>query len=223
MVRSSVALLALALPAGSGVARAAPERGLGPRSLDERRSSAELAPGVRWTVIAREGGPWRMNVLALTPGVRVVAVPAGAPVGRRSRPSALARRMGGVAAVNGGYFAADGDPAGVLAAEGRLISEPVDGRTALVLDAAPKLAAMSFAGKATVARSTRLLDGVNRRPGRVPACGGRGGDRPTERPDATRVCTDPSELVALGPAWGGARRPACALRLAPRPSCATAP
>ena len=43
----------------------------------------------------------------------------------------------------------------------------------------------------------------------MPACGGRGGDRPTERPDAATTCTDPSELIAFTPAWG-ARTPRAA-------------
>jgi hypothetical protein len=47
-----------------------------------------------------------------------------------------------------------------------------------------------------------LLDGINRIPGEIPACGGRGGDRPTERPSAATTCTDPSELVLFTPDWG---------------------
>ena len=106
--------------------------------------------------------------------------------------------------MNGGYFAADGNPAGVLAPLGALISEPVGGRSALLLGSAPAVAALRFAGSVAVAGEERLLDGVNRRPGLVPACGGRGGDRPTERPDAATTCTDPSELVAYTPDWGAA-------------------
>jgi hypothetical protein len=51
-----------------------------------------------------------------------------------------------------------------------------------------------------------ILDGVNRIPGEIPACGGRGGDRPTERPSAVTTCTDPSELVLFTAEWG-ARTP----------------
>jgi hypothetical protein len=36
----------------------------------------------------------------------------------------------------------------------------------------------------------------------VPACGGRGGDLPTSRPNAVLTCTDSSELVLLSPAYG---------------------
>jgi hypothetical protein len=187
--------------AGLAAADAAAELPLGSRSLHERRTKAELAPGVSWTRIVRSGGPWRLNVLSMDPGTRVLAVPAG-HVGDRARPSALARRAGAVAAVNGGYFAGDGNPVGVLAAAGRLLSEPVGGRSALLLGAGPSVAPLRFEGQARVGPAGRLLDGVNRAAGRVPACGGRGGDRPTERPDAATTCTDPSELVVFTPDWG---------------------
>ena len=189
---------------GCSASAAAAELPLGPRSLDERRSSATLAPGVRWTSIVRSGGPWRVNVLSIAPGARVLVVPGGDAVGERARPSTLSRRARALAALNGGYFAADGNPAGVLAPLGSLTSEPVGGRSALLLGSAPAVAALRFAGSVAVAGEERLLDGVNRRPGLVPACGGRGGDRPTERPDAATTCTDPSELVAYTPDWGAA-------------------
>lgn len=142
-----------------------------------------------------------MNVLELRPGTEVAVAPAE-PLGLRARPSVLSRRLAGVAAVNGGYFAADGNPAGVLAGAGGVMSEPVAGRSALLFGARPAVLALGFEGTASVGARRRLLDGVNRPPGSVPACGGRGGDRPTERPDATVTCTDPSELIAFTPVWG---------------------
>ena len=222
MARRAVALLVVVLAGAPQAARSAPELPLGPRSLDERRSSAQLTPAVRWTRILREGGPWRVNVLRIAPGAPVVVAPAGDSVGVRSRPSTLARRLAGVAAVNGGYFAADGNPVGVLAGAGALLSEPVGGRSALTLGAErPRVRALRFAGAVTVGDETRLLDGVNRRPGVVPACGGRGGDRPTERPDAAATCTDPSELVSFTTDWGR-RAPAAASYLQVREGSVTA-
>jgi hypothetical protein len=195
--------------APTGAAGAA-ELPLGSRSLDERRTTVEVMPGLAWTRIVREGGPWRVNMLTVAPGVRPLAVPAGEVVGERARPSLLSRELGAVAVVNGGYFASDGNPVGVLAAAGRLLSEPVGGRSALVVGAdpaaRPRVTAVRFAGSALVGGAPRLIDGVNRLPGRVPACGGRGGDRPTERPDAATTCADPSELVLFTPDWG-ARTP----------------
>jgi hypothetical protein len=193
--------LAIAPPAGAA------ELPLGPRSLDERRSVSRVAPGVRWTRIVREGGPWRVNVLAVAPGARVVAAPAGDAAGERVRPSVVSRRLAAVAAVNGGYFDGDGYPVGALAAGGRLLSEPVGGRSALLVSAAPhRVGPLRFEGAVRLAGEELVLDGVNRIPGEIPACGGRGGDLPTERPSAVTTCTDPSELVLFTAEWG-ARTP----------------
>jgi hypothetical protein len=96
----------------AGPAVAAAELALGPRSFDERRAVARVAPGVRWTRIVRDGGPWRVNLLSVAAGARVQVSPAGRAVGERARPSALSRRLRAVAAVNGGYFSGDGNPIG---------------------------------------------------------------------------------------------------------------
>jgi hypothetical protein len=104
--------------------------------------------------------------------------------------------------VNGGYFAGDGNPVGALAAGGRLLSEPVGGRSALLLGER-RIGPLRFEGFVQGGASEpQLLDGINRMPGEIPACGGRGGDRPTERPSAVATCTDPSELVLFTPDWG---------------------
>ena len=194
-------MLAVVPPAGAA------DLPLGPKSLDERRSVSRVAPGVRWTRIVREGGPWRVNVLTVAARARVLAVPAGDSFGVRARPSALARRMAAVAAVNGGYFDGDGYPVGALAAAGRLLSEPIGGRSALLVGAAPRsVGPLRFGGAVRVGGEELVLDGINRIPGEIPACGGRGGDRPTERPSAVTTCTDASELVLFTAAWG-ARTP----------------
>jgi hypothetical protein len=98
----------------------------------------------------------------------------------------------------------------------------VGGRSALALGTEQRrVTALRFAGAVTVGGETRLLDGVNRRPGVVPACGGRGGDRPTERPDAAATCTDPSELVLFTADWGS-RAPAAPLHVQVREGSVTA-
>jgi hypothetical protein len=214
---SALAFLASTLVPPPAVAAELP---LGPRSLDEQRAVARVAPGVRWTRIVREGGPWRVNVLSVAPTARVLVAPAG-EIGERAHPSAVSRRLRAVAAVNGGYFGADGNPVGVLAAGGRLLSEPVGGRSALLLGAGSRVAALRFAGSVSVGGEAALLDGVNRTPGEIAACGGRGGDRPTERPDAATTCTDPSELVLFTPEWAG-RTPSDSVAAAPRKSAAAA-
>ena len=57
----------------------------------------------------------------------------------------------------------------------------------------------------TAGAGERLVDGIDRRRGSIPACGGRGGDRPTQRPDSALTCTDPSELVLFDSSYGAPR------------------
>ena len=64
------------------------------------------------------------------------------------------------------------------------------------------MATLSFAGAVVSGGRERLVDGVERLRGSIPACGGRGGDAPTERPNSALTCTDPSELVVLSPRYG---------------------
>ncbi len=149
--------------------------------------AVEVEPGVEWTTIARDRGPVRINVLAVDPA-RVHGVLSNERIARRERVSAMGRRVAAVAGVNGGYFAPSGDPVGVLALDGELLSEPVDGRSALVLPAtapgaaasAPFVAPVRFQGRVTVNGRSREIDGIDRTRGLIPACGGRGGDKPTD-------------------------------------------
>lgn len=127
--------LAGALLQGAAVA-AAGELPLGSPSLDERRAIVRVAPGVTWTRIVRGGGPWRVHVLTIDRsalGGRLTGVLSNRRIEGRERASAMARRARAVAGVNGGYFAEDGDPVGALAMGGRLLSEPVDGRSGLIV------------------------------------------------------------------------------------------
>ncbi len=171
-------------------------------ALSAPASAVEVAPGVQWTSIVREAGPERINVLELDPSV-VHGVLSNDRIAGRERVSTMARRVGAVAGVNGGYFGPSGDPVGVLAIDGQLLSEPVGGRSALLVGAAgATVAPMRFRGSVTINGVTRLIDGLDRTRGLVPACGGRGGDRPTLRPNAVLICTDASELVLLSPRYG---------------------
>ena len=162
----------------------------------------EVAPGVAWTSIVRETGPVRINVLELDPAL-VHGVLSNERIARRERVSAMGRRAGAVAGVNGGYFGPSGDPVGVLAIDGALLSEPVDRRSALVIgNGRATVAPLRFGGSVTVNGVTREIDGVERTRGLIPACGGRGGDLPTTRPNAVLTCTDSSELILLSPRYG---------------------
>jgi hypothetical protein len=165
-------------------------------------AAVEVAPGVVWTTVVRERGPVRINVLELDPAV-VHGVLSNGRIAGRERVSRMARRLGAVAAVNGGYFGPRGDPVGVLAIDGALLSEPVNGRSALMIAAGrAAVAPVRFSGSVTINGVVRLIDGVERTRGLIPACGGRGGDVPSTRPNAALTCTDASELVLLSPSYG---------------------
>ena len=168
----------------------------------------EVERGVQWTTIVRQRPAERINVLTVEPG-RVRAVLSNERVARRERVSSMGERVQAVAGVNGGFFATSGDPVGVLAIDGELVSEPVDGRSALVLDPpqGTRIAPVRYRGRITVNGRVREIDGINRTRGLIPACGGRGGDVPTIRPNSVLTCTDSSELVLLSPRYG-ARPPA---------------
>jgi hypothetical protein len=192
----------------------------------EVAQTVQVDPGVEWTTIVRQRGPMRINVLAVDPA-RVRGVLSNELIAGRERVSSMGRRVDAVAGVNGTYFTPSGDPVGVLAIDGELLSEPVDGRSALILPGAtgpPPAAAVSsgtgaspaqlvpaappfitrvrFRGRVTVNGQSREIDGIDRTRGLIPACGGRGGDIPTTRPNAVLTCTDASELVLLTPRYG---------------------
>jgi hypothetical protein len=191
---------------------------LGPRSLGEHRASRTLAPGLRYTAIRRgrigSRAVWRVRVLRMNRSVFPGDLTAGRGGGRLfrlARTSTIARRLGALAGVNGGYFApaagsTRGDPIGTLAIGGRLLSEPTGNRVALLVprrrDRRARIARVRFAGAVESGGERRLVDGVNRIRGRIPACGGRGGDRPTERPNPALICTDRSELVVYTREFG---------------------
>jgi hypothetical protein len=132
-----------------------------------------------------------------------------------ARPSVFGRGVEG--GVNGAYFVGSGpgagDVVGAHVSGGELASEPVDGRSALILGRNPtsrhRIAALTFRGRVRIGGRARLLDGVNRQRGVIWGCGGHGGDRPTQRPVHGIFCTDASELVQFTPRWG-ARTPAAA-------------
>ncbi len=167
--------------------------------------------------IVRDDPPLRIDVLQAPPGTPAEVRLANGVVAGVARPSVFARRAAG--GVNGAYFVGSGPDAGdVVGAHvsgGELASEPVDGRSTLVLSAnplvRPRVTSLSFRGRVRVGGRSRLLDGVNRVRGLIWGCGGHGGDRPTQRPVHGIFCTDASELVQFTPRWG-ARTPAAARR-----------
>jgi hypothetical protein len=156
-----------------------------------------------------------VNVLRIAPGTPAATPLSNGFVAGTEPLSAFAGA--GAAGVNGAYVVTTGigigDVVGAHVSGGELESEPVEGRSVLLLRAGPlgrpQIAALSFDGSVSIGGRTRLLDGVNRVRGVVWGCGGHGGDRPTQRPRHGIFCTDASELVQLTPRWG-ARTPAVA-------------
>ena len=162
-------------------------------------------------------GPWHLQVLTIDPRVfsgRLLAS-YGPDIEKRETTSELSRTAGATAAVNAGYFVLDprsgapGDPAGVGVYGGRLLSETINSRPALVLrDDARRTRVERLRWVGTVrGRTGQLrLDGIDRVPGLIRNCGGRD-DQPTNRPLHDFTCTDDGELIAFTPQFG-AKTPA---------------
>ena len=170
-------------PASAGGSGSAPRR---PAPRPTRCAPSWWRPGSpapagspAGTASATDRGPWRVRVLTIDPhrfrGSLVASF--GPDIEDRETTSALSRAAGATAAVNAGYFVLDpaagapGDPAGVGVYDGKLLSETIDSRPALILrdDA-----------RRTAGRAADLV-GVGAGPGRRPAPAGR--DRPRPRPD----------------------------------------
>jgi hypothetical protein len=181
--------------------------------------------GLRTVYTGEDGGettgPWVVHVLTVDPAVfkgKVEPELGTGSIPERELLTALARRKGALAAINGGYFvigATDGTPgdmAGISVLGGTLVSEAVDGRTSLVLPPGSGkgafIAAISDTVNATSSDgAARLVDGLNRAPGLIRACGGESSDQPVSVPKHDFTCTDSSELIQFTPIFGTATTP----------------
>ena len=166
-------------------------------------------------------GPWVVHVLkidperydgTLRPELATEIIP------DKETLTSISARTDALAATNGGYFVVDptdgtpGDLAGISVLQGHLASEAVNGRTSLLLPAGSgegaDIAALSDTLSATASDGARReVDGLNRTPGLIRACGGVGGDQPTERPKHDFTCTDESELIQFTPLFGTTTEP----------------
>ncbi|CAM01962.1 sporulation related protein [Saccharopolyspora erythraea NRRL 2338] len=174
------------------------------RSLDEAGfdalvewTGADAAPGT---------GIARTSVVILDPNAfrGELAAGYGTAVAGREKLTEMSARRDALFGVNAGFFVMedkDGIPgasAGIAAYDGELQSAATNGRIALVLRGdgmRPQLAKLSTEITASARGQQRLVDGVNRVPGKIRNCGGVDGDTPTERPQHDVTCTDPDELV----------------------------
>ncbi len=102
-------------------------------AFQQRLTGEGLTTFLIITVREYEGlaGPFWMGMMVIEPqaGPRLrPALARDAGMGR-GRTSEAARRAGALAAINGGFFSASGDPLGCLVVDGEVLSEPIPGRT----------------------------------------------------------------------------------------------
>lgn len=111
-------------------------------------------------------GPSRTTALVidLAAGGRLIPAVGDGTRMRRQTPSALARRTGALAAINGGFFSSTGDPLGCLVIEGEVVSEPDPQRTCVGLTTEGALLFERVQADLTVIApdETRPIAGVNR-------------------------------------------------------------
>lgn len=185
-------------------------------ALAVRLTAAGFVPSVTNTALDGNPttGPWVVRILDIDPGRYRGQVRAHLGTDRvpgTETVSHLTARLHATAGVNGGYFVVEpidgtvGDLAGISLRSGRLVSEAVNGRAALILRAGSGRAAVGrLTTRITVTASDgadRLVNGRNRKPGLIRSCG-EPGDRPTPRPKHDFTCTNPDELVQFTPDFG---------------------
>ncbi|MQY13522.1 hypothetical protein SRB5_36700 [Streptomyces sp. RB5] len=167
-----------------------------------------------WDGESADPGPWRVDVLTIDPSRFHGRLTGsyGPDIEARETTTALSRAAGALAAVNAGFFVLDpkagapGDPAGVGVYDGRLLSEPVSGRPALVVQEGGRRASVTrldWDGKVTGPHGSLALDGINRVPNLIRNCGGTADDLPTAHPMHDLTCTDTDELIAFTPEYAG--------------------
>ena len=103
--------------------------------LQDGWRAEEVGEGVVWKTRRWEslyGAPQSAGVLDCDPATSRVRFAASEKA--LEKTSAIAARTRAVAAVNGGYFAKDGAPLGILRIDGVLISPATDGRGAVGID-----------------------------------------------------------------------------------------
>ena len=187
------------------------------KAVADELEAQDFSARVRHT--AEDGGdtrgPWVIHVLEIDPAEfegDLQAVLAGDAVPGRETVSSMAGRTGALAAVNAGFFVwsedlgTEGDPAGMSAIDGRLVSEGINGRPVLVLQTGDTLSAEvrhSVTTEITVSATgdVEQVEGVNREPGYTLNCGNPG-DLPITMPAHDLLCRDASEIVLFTSDYG---------------------
>jgi len=140
-------------------------------AMKEQLGREGYATFVVQTLPSFEGlpGPAREAAILVDPAAGVTIVPAvgdGARM-RRQRTSEIAARAGAIAATNGGFFAASGDPLGCLMIAGELISEPDPQRSCAGVTRGGDVVFDRVQGELVViaGEASARIDGVNRERG----------------------------------------------------------
>jgi hypothetical protein len=173
-IRRFVSFLILALALS-----ATPSPGLAENPPETRRVEA-VAPGIEHIEIRRGEfgrgiGPdrWLINVLSLDPSKTRLGIGRALDRGVGTETtSSIAARRGAPAATNGGYFRTEGpyrgEPAGIVLAAGKVLSEPSRKRPGLAISGQgprTRLAVVDVVFRAEVVASKKArlrIDGVNR-------------------------------------------------------------
>lgn len=128
-----------------------------------------IAYGVKYGHMRKgiAAGPLIINYLEvryLDPLVEIRTVLSQDQIYGREKVSSMAIRSNAIAAVNGLYFASDGRPLGLLAIDGRLISEPYANRTAIGIKPGEiKIDQVGFTGKIIISDGQEFaISGINR-------------------------------------------------------------
>lgn len=134
-------------------------------------------------------------------------------VAQREKTSTVAAKLGSLVGVNGGFFVTSdadgyqGVPSSLAAYQGRLESESVGDRTALLLDHGfARIEPLTSTVTVRVGAAGHAVEGVNRKPGLIRDCG-RPDARPTTRPRQDVTCTSTDEMVLFTPEFGSAALP----------------
>ncbi|MEZ5963522.1 MAG: phosphodiester glycosidase family protein [Planctomycetota bacterium] len=133
-MHTTVRLAALALSVHAAVAQAAAVQAPSDLLAGAAWRIREVAVGVEWRQarLTLFGSPQQLTVLTVRNRDPDVRVRVAAPPRGRSLTSELAAATRAAAAVNGGFFAEDGSPVGLVASGGRLLHGPDERRRATV-------------------------------------------------------------------------------------------
>jgi uncharacterized protein YigE (DUF2233 family) len=136
------------------------------------RARVRLPPSVGYRTLRRATGAGEARVHVVTVDLNdprlSVRVALGAGTVKDREPAAEATtRLGGVAAINGGFFAPrNGQPLGILVVDGRLVSAPIPRRSAFAVlrDGRPYIGPFRWRGWVETPRTRLPVSAVNRPP-----------------------------------------------------------